>query len=54
MLWGPDEIPVRHLYDEDGDETDTLARAFSFVAGPVPTGGWLSGRICDHPEIWKH
>lgn len=42
----PDEqypLPVTHLFDLDGDETNSLEDAASYVAGPRPDGRWWSG-----------
>jgi hypothetical protein len=54
VLWGADEIPVTHLFDDEREETPDLKHAVTFVAGPLPTGQWLSGFVVDHPELRKH
>lgn len=40
---GQEPIPVTHLFDATGEETDDPALADRFVAGPMADGQWMSG-----------
>lgn len=52
VLWGEEAIPVTHLFDANDEEVADLAEAVTFYAGPLDNGGWLSGLVREHPEIW--
>lgn len=48
LLLDGEAIPVTNLFDEDGDEVTEWEEAFTFVAGPLPDGTWLSALTGDH------
>lgn len=51
LLLADADAPVRvtHLYDDEGEPAATWEEAERFVAGPLPTGGWLS----DYTEKYR-
>ncbi len=40
-----DLIPITNLFNEQGEEVTDIDQAFTFVAGPLPDGQWLSDRL---------
>ncbi len=34
-------VPVVHMFDDDGEETNDVAECAAFVAGPTSYGMWL-------------
>lgn len=41
-------IPVTHMFDISGDDVDQWDEAYTFVAGPLPDGKWLSAPVADY------
>lgn len=40
--------PVTNLFDDCGDDVETWDEASTFVAGPLPGGGWLAAATVDY------
>jgi hypothetical protein len=48
LLLDGEAIPVTHLYDDVGDPVDAWEDATMFVAGPLPSGQWLSAPVAEY------
>ena len=48
----PEPVPITHMFDSFGDETDSWDECDAFVAGPLADGTWLSAPA-EHYRLTK-
>jgi len=44
----PRPVQITHMFDDDGLETSDWDEAYSFVAGPLADGRWLSAPVSEY------